>query len=164
MCWVFHLLSLFYNSSSLFIPYICGKNWAICPLDCYTFWICLIASLKYHLTCSSLIHISYKWWLDLEPSLDSSSCFRQKCFIGDTVYFIFLILFLLKYSWCTMLCQFLLYNKVTHIYTHTHTYIIHICIYTYINTYTYVHTCVYTNTCILFLILSSIMFYHKDPI
>ena len=30
--------------------------------------------------------------------------------------------FVLKYSWFTMLCQFLLYNKVTPLYIHIHTY------------------------------------------
>ena len=42
--------------------------------------------------------------------------------------------FLLEYSWFTMFCEFLLYRKVTQSFTHTH---------------------------ILFLVLSSIMFYHK---
>ena len=41
-----------------------------------------------------------------------------------------------------MFCQFLLYSKVIRIYT-------------------YIHIHIYTHTHILFLILSSIMFYHK---
>ena len=40
-----------------------------------------------------------------------------------SVCLVFLKFFLLKYSWFTMLCQFLLYSKVTqsHIYTHFQT-------------------------------------------
>ena len=37
------------------------------------------------------------------------------------VFLFFISVFLLKHNWFTMLCQFLLYSKMTQSYTHTHT-------------------------------------------
>ena len=74
------------------------------------------------------------------PASRSSGLSQQ---LGDTAAICYLFTFYfkkLKYGWFTMLCQFLLYSKVTWSYTHTHT---------------------HTHTHILFLILCSIMFYPK---
>ena len=89
---------------------------------------------------SLLIHLSTMSPSNLSPST-VHPIIKMFSNLATSHYFFFVwMIFLLKYSWFTMLCQFLLYSKVTqsymYIYTHTHTHI-------------------------LFLILSSITFYPK---
>ena len=50
-----------------------------------------------------------------------SSWFNKSISVNKWKSFLYFLTFLkLKYSWFTMLCQFLLYSKVTQLYTHTH--------------------------------------------
>ena len=85
-----------------------------------------------------------------QPSVTwgTSFCSLSKCqFLRDALWPSYFNRHLLKkYSWFTMLWQFLLYGKVTQSYIYTHT---------YIHTYIYIHTHTHTHIYIYFFFKSS---------
>ena len=71
---------------------------------------------------------SFIWAAENYSLKDSFSDSSEELFWKSTVFTSFFFLILLKYSWFTMLCYFLLYSKVTQLYMctyiYTHLYII----------------------------------------